>query len=32
LQRVSYLLADMEKRSMVEFKGMDEKKPIFAAL
>jgi hypothetical protein len=32
LQRVSYLLADMEKRSMVEFKGMDDKKPIFAAL
>jgi hypothetical protein len=32
LQRVSYLLADMEKRSMVTFKGMENKKPVFAAI
>jgi len=32
LQRVSYLLADMEKTSMVEFKGMEDSKPVFAAL
>ena len=32
LKRVSYLLADMEKRSMVEFKGMEASKPVFAAL
>jgi len=32
LRRVSYLLADMEKTSMVEFKGMEDCKPVFAAL
>ncbi len=32
LQRISHLLADMEKTAMVEFKGMEAKKPIFAAL
>jgi len=32
LKRISYLLADMEKRSLVEFKGMEACKPIFAAL
>ena len=32
LKRVSYLLADMEKRSMVEFKGMEASKPVFAAI
>ncbi len=30
--RVSYLLADMEKTSMVEFKGMNDKVPEFATL
>jgi len=32
VKRISYLLADMEKRGMVEFKEMDEHKPVFAAL
>ena len=32
LQRISYLLAEMEKRSLVEFKGMEACKPVFAAL
>jgi len=32
LKKVSYLLADMEKRSLVEFRGMEEHKPVFAAL
>ena len=32
LQRISYLLADMEKSGMVEFKQMEERKPVFAAL
>jgi hypothetical protein len=32
LMRVSNLLADMEKTNMVEFKGMEDCKPIFAAL
>ena len=32
LQRVSYMLADMEKASMVEFKGMEDCKPVFGAL
>ena len=32
LKRISYLLADMEKRSIVEFKGMEEFKPVFAAI
>ena len=32
LQRISYLLADLEKTNMVEFTGMDNGKPIFAAL
>jgi len=30
--RVSYLLADMEKRSMVEFMGMEDSKHVFAIL
>ena len=32
LQRISYLLADLEKTNMVAFTGMDSGKPIFAAL
>jgi len=32
LQRISYLLADMEKTNMVTFKGMENKIPVFAAL
>ena len=32
LGRISYLLADMEKRSMVAFQGMEDSKPVFAAL
>ncbi len=32
LRRVSYLLADLEKMSMVEFRGMEDAKPVFAAL
>lgn len=32
LSRVSYLLADMEKTNMVEFKGMEDCKPVFATL
>ena len=32
LQRVSYLLADLEKTNMVEFKGMEDRKPVFGAL
>ena len=32
LRRISYLLADMEKRSMVEFQGMEACKPVFAAI
>jgi len=32
LKRVSYLLADLEKTKRVEFRGMQEKKPVFAAL
>jgi len=32
LQRVSYLLADLEKTNMVVFKGMENSKPLFAAL
>jgi hypothetical protein len=32
LKRISYLLTDMEKTSMVEFRGMEDKKPVFAAL
>ena len=32
LIRVSYLLADMEKRSIVEFTGMEDRKPVFAVL
>ena len=32
LKRISYLLADMEKTNMVEFKKMEECKPVFAAL
>ena len=32
LQRVSYLLADLEKTSIVEFTGMEDRIPVFAAL
>jgi hypothetical protein len=32
LKRVSYLLADLEKTKRVEFRGMQERKPVFAAL
>jgi F420-non-reducing hydrogenase iron-sulfur subunit len=32
LMRVSYLLADLEKTNLVAFRGMKEKRPIFAAL
>ena len=31
LQRVSYLLADLEKTNMVEFSAMKERKPVFVA-
>ncbi len=32
VKRISYLLADMEKRGMVAFKQMEAHKPVFAAL
>ncbi len=32
LKWISYLLTDLEKTSMVEFRGMEDKKPVFAAL
>lgn len=32
IHRISYLLADMEATSMVEFTGMDNSKPVFSAL
>ncbi len=32
LQRISFLLADMEKTGMVEFTGMEDKKPVFATV
>jgi len=32
LMRVSYLLADLEKTNLVEFRGMEDRKPVFAAL
>jgi hypothetical protein len=32
LLRVSYLLADLERTNRVEFTGMQERKPVFAAL
>jgi hypothetical protein len=32
LKWISYLLADMERTNMVEFKGMEDRKPVFAAL
>jgi predicted transcriptional regulator len=32
LKRISYLLADLEKTNKVEFKHMQECKPVFAAL
>ncbi len=32
IQRISYLLADMERISMVEFTGMEAGKPVFATL
>lgn len=31
-QQISFLLADMEKTGMVEFKGMEDKKPVFATI
>jgi sugar-specific transcriptional regulator TrmB len=31
LQRISFLLADMEKKGLVQFKGMQACKPVFAA-
>jgi hypothetical protein len=31
LQRISFLLADMEKKGRIQFKGMQACKPIFAA-
>ena len=32
LKWISYLLADMERTNMVEFKGMEDRKPVFAVL
>ncbi len=32
LLRVSYLLADLERSNMVEFTGMEDRKPVFAAV
>jgi len=32
LNKVSYLLADLEKTNMIEFTGMEDRKPVFAAL
>jgi hypothetical protein len=32
LKRISYLLADLEKTNRVEFKGMEDSKPVFAVL
>lgn len=32
LGRISYLLADLEKTGIVAFQGMEDKKPVFAAL
>lgn len=32
LKRVSYLLADLEKTKRIEFRSMEERKPVFAAL
>ena len=32
LKRISYLLADLEKTNRVEFQGMEDSKPVFAAL
>jgi len=32
LQRISYLLADLEKANRIEFTGMKERRAIFAAL
>ena len=32
LLRVSYLLADLERTNKVEFTGMQDSKPVFAAL
>ena len=32
LQKVSYLLADLEKTNQVEFKCMEDRKPVFATL
>lgn len=32
LMRVSYLMADLERTGRIEFKGMEDRKPVFAAL
>ena len=32
LLRVSYLLADLERSNMVEFTGMEDRKPVFAVI
>ena len=32
LKQISYLLADLEKRNLVGFRGMEDHKPVFAAL
>ena len=32
LMEISYLLADLEKTNMIEFTGMEDRKPVFAAL
>jgi hypothetical protein len=32
LQQVSYLLADLEKTNRVEFKAMEDSKPVFSVL
>jgi len=32
LKKVSYLLADLEKTNQIEFKCMEDRKPVFAAL
>ena len=32
LNKVSYLLADLEKTNMIEFTGMEDRKPVFSVL
>ncbi len=32
LKRISYLLADLEKTGRIEFRGMEDRKPVFAVL